>query len=226
MTELQVGLLVFPGVQLLDMTGPYDVFAATPGLSVELVGKTTEPLSSSTGLPLKPDIELAAAPPYDIVCVPGGVGINALLEDEVILAFLRSQAETARFVTSVCTGSLVLGAAGLLAGRRATTHWASHDLLAAFGARPTVARVVEDGKFFTGGGVTAGIDMALTVIASLFDRATAEAVQLNLEYAPAPPFDAGHPSSASPAIVARVREQGRASRLAREAIIARHRWQA
>ncbi|SNB76433.1 cyclohexyl-isocyanide hydratase [Arboricoccus pini] len=221
MADQRVGILVFPDVQQLDLTGPFEVFASTPGLSVELVGKSTQPLRSASGLILAPDQTLASALPYDVICVPGGVGVNALLDDQSILTFLRAQAETARFVTSVCTGSLVLGAAGLLTGRQATTHWASHDLLAAFGARPTAARVVRDGKFFTGGGVTAGIDMALTVVAEIFDQATAEAVQLALEYAPAPPFGAGHPTSAPPAVLARVRERGKAVRLAREAIISR-----
>ena len=131
-----------------------------------------------------------------MLCVPGGVGVNALMEDEAVLAFLRRQSEGARYVTSVCTGALVLAAAGLLTGRRATTHWASHDFLARLGAIPEQARVVVDGRFISGGGVTAGIDMALTLTAELLGREQAEAIQLKLEYAPAPPFAAGQPETA------------------------------
>ena len=143
------------------------------------------------------------------------------MEDEEVLEFLRRQVKGARYVTSVCTGSLVLAAAGLLAGRRATTHWASHDLLARLGAIPVRARVVADGKFMTGGGVTAGIDMALRVVGELFGREAAEAVQLHLEYAPEPPFTSGRPETAPAEVVAMVRERGRASHAAREAIVSR-----
>lgn len=143
------------------------------------------------------------------------------MEDEEVLGFLRRQAEGARYVTSVCTGSLVLAATGLLAGRRATTHWASHDFLVRLGAIAVQARVVADGKFVTGGGVTAGIDMALRVVGDLLSRETAEAVQLNLEYAPAPPFTSGQPETAPSEVVALVRERGRANRAEREAIVSR-----
>ena len=170
---------------------------------------------------LTPDLTFAECPQLDVLCVPGGVGVNPLMEDEEVLEFLRRQAEGARHVTSVCSGSLVLAAAGLLAGRQATTHWASHDFLARLGAIPVRARVVADGKFMTGGGVTAGIDMALRMVSELFGRETAEAVQLYLEYAPEPPFTAGQPETAPAAVVARVRERGRASRAAREAIVSR-----
>ena len=156
-----------------------------------------------------------------MLCVPGGVGVNALMEDEAVLAFLRRQSEGARYVTSVCTGALVLAAAGLLAGRRATTHWASHDFLARLGVVPEQARVVVDGRFISGGGVTAGIDMALTLTAELLGREQAEAIQLNLEYAPAPPFAAGRPETAQPEVTARVRATGSASRQERERIVSR-----
>ena len=148
------------------------------------------------GLTLTPDTTFAASPQLDVICVPGGAGIDPLLADGETLAFLRAQAEGARFVTSVCTGALVLGAAGLLIGKRATTHWASHPLLAALGAVPVRDRFVRDGKLMTGGGVTAGIDFGLALLAELAGRTTAEAVQLHLEYAPAPPFDAGDPDAA------------------------------
>lgn len=218
---LEIGLLVFPDVQQLDLTGPFEVFASLPGTAVHLVWKTRDSVISSTGLVLQPTIDMQACPQLDIICVPGGVGINALLEDAVTLDFLRAQARDARYVTSVCTGALVLGAAGLLKGKRATTHWASHDLLARFGAVPVASRVVRDGRIFTGGGVTAGIDFALTLVAELAGRDAAEAIQLQLEYAPEPPFDAGRPDRCRPVILERVREQGSALRREREALVAR-----
>ena len=221
MTTLRVGFLVFPDVQQLDLTGPYEVFASIEGAEVCLVWKTRGPLVSATGLRLVADATLADCPQLDVLCVPGGAGVNALMEDEEVLGFLRRQSEGARHVVSVCTGALVLAAAGLLEGRRATTHWASHDLLPRLGAVPVSARVVTDGRFASGGGVTAGIDMALTIAAELVGRPAAEAVQLVLEYAPEPPFDAGRPETAAAAVIDTVRAQGRASRQEREAIVAR-----
>ena len=221
MAKLRVGILVFPKVQQLDLTGPFEVFASLPEAEVRLVWKRLEPIVSATGLVLTPDLTFAACPPLDVLCVPGGVGVNPLMEDEEVLGFLRRQAEGARYVTSVCTGALVLAAVGLLAGRRATTHWASHDVLVRLGAVPVRARVVADGKFVTGGGVTAGIDMALRVVGELLGRETAEAVQLHLEYAPEPPFTSGQPETAPAEVVALVREQGRANRAEREAIVGR-----
>ena len=221
MTALTIGFLVFPKVQQLDLTGPYEVFASIPGADVRLIWKDLDPIVSATGLVLIPDTRLAEAPQLDVLCVPGGVGVNALMEDEAVLAFLRRQSEGARYVTSVCTGALVLAAAGLLAGRRATTHWASHDFLARLGVIPEQARVVVDGRFISGGGVTAGIDMALTLTAELLGREQAEAIQLNLEYAPAPPFAAGRPETAQPEVTARVRAAGSASRQERERIVSR-----
>jgi cyclohexyl-isocyanide hydratase len=221
MTKLRVGILVFPKVQQLDLTGPFEVFASVPEAEVRLVWKRVERIDTATGLVLMPDLAFAECPQFDVLCVPGGVGVNPLMEDEEVLKFLRRQAEGARYITSVCTGSMVLAAAGLLAGRRATTHWASHDFLARLGAIPVQARVVTDGKFATGGGVTAGIDMALAVVSELFGREAAEAVQLNLEYAPEPPFTSGRPETAPVEVVAMVRERGRASRAAREAIVSR-----
>jgi cyclohexyl-isocyanide hydratase len=216
-----IGLLVFPNVQQLDLTGPYEVFASLPGAVVRLVWKTGEKVTASTGLELQPDTTFADCPPLDVLCVPGGAGVNALLEDAETLAFLRRQAERARYVTSVCTGALVLGAAGLLAGRRATTHWASHDLLALLGAVPTKGRVVRDGNILSGGGVTAGIDLALTLVAELAGRAAAQAIQLQLEYAPEPPFAAGTPETAPAEVLAAVRARGAALRHEREALVRR-----
>jgi cyclohexyl-isocyanide hydratase len=204
---IEFGLLVFPKVQQLDLTGPYEVFASWPRGRVRLVAKTLEPVTSATGLVLKPDVAFADCPQLDVLCLPGGAGVNALMQDDATLAFVRAQAQGTRFITSVCTGALVLGAAGLLRGKRATTHWASHDLLKILGAIPVHARVVRDGNLMTGGGVTAGIDFALTLIAELGGRKAAEAIELSLEYAPAPPFDAGSPETAPAAVVETARRR-------------------
>ena len=217
--SLVVGLLVFPRVQQLDLTGPYEVFASMPETRVELISKTLEAVVSATGLTLTPTVTFATCPQLDVLCVPGGAGVNALLTDSETLTFVKRQASGARFVTSVCTGALVLGAAGLLQGKRATTHWAAHDLLAAFGAIPTQGRVVRDGTLLTGGGVTAGIDFALTLAAELAGQAAAEAVQLGLEYAPAPPFSAGTPDSAPSDVVRVVRQRFSATWREREDIL-------
>lgn len=215
----QIGILVFPRVQQLDLTGPYEVFASLPDTTMHLIARTLEPVTSATGLVLQPTVTFQDCPRLDVICVPGGAGINALLRDQETLDFLRRQATEARYVTSVCTGALVLGAAGLLRGKRAATHWNAMDLLPAFGAIPVADRVVRDGNVITGGGVTAGIDFALTLAAELRDQAAAEAVQLNLEYAPAPPFNAGTPDRAPAAIVAAVRARAGAMRQERERII-------
>ena len=193
---MQIGFLVFPKVQQLDITGPYEVFASWPGARVRLVWRTLDPVKTVTGLSLAPDTDLTDCPQLDVLCVPGGAGINTLLTDQEAIAFLRRQAERVRFVTSVCTGALLLGVAGLLKGKRATTHWASHHLLERLGAVPVQERVVRDGKLMTGGGVAAGVDFALALLAELAGSETAEAIQLNLEYAPAPPFNAGSPETA------------------------------
>lgn len=204
---MDIGFLVFPRVQQLDLTGPYEVLASLPQACVRLVAKSRTPVVSATGLTLVPDVAFADCPPLDIVCVPGGDGINPLLADDETLDFLRRQAAQARYVTSVCTGALLLGAAGLLSGRRATTYWASHHFLAAFGAIPVAARFVRDGNLMTGGGVTAGIDFALALVAEIAGPDAAEAIQLGLEYAPAPPFDAGRPDRAPPAVLAAARSR-------------------
>jgi cyclohexyl-isocyanide hydratase len=218
---LHIGLLLFPRVQQLDMTGPYDVFAHMPDTKVHLVWKTLEPLKSSAGMILTPDTTFDDCPALDVLCVPGGAGVGDLMEDEATLAFLREQAKGARYLTSVCTGSLVLGAAGLLRGKRATTHWAFHSLLAELGAIPVHERVVRDGNLFTGGGITAGIDFALALAAELVGEKEAQAVQLQMEYAPAPPFDSGDPDTAPGDVVSDVRERLQASLAARSAITAR-----
>jgi cyclohexyl-isocyanide hydratase len=203
--SFRIGLLLFPDITQLDMTGPYEVFTKLPEAEVHLVWKSLDPVTANGGMKITPTITFAACPQLDLVCVPGGPGMNALLNDEETLAFLRRQAGGVRYVTSVCTGALVLGAAGLLKGKRAATHWMSRDMLAAFGATPVAQRVVVDGNVITGGGVTAGIDFALTVAAEAFGEDLAKAIQLGIEYDPHPPFAAGSPEGAGPAIVEKAR---------------------
>jgi cyclohexyl-isocyanide hydratase len=204
---LQIGLLVFPKVTQLDLTGPVQVFSSVPGAKLHLIWKRIEPVASDSVLVLTPTITFADCPQLDVICVPGGVGSDDLLNDEEVLAFLRKQADGAKFVTSVCTGSLVLGAAGLLRGYRAATHWTAMDNLAAFGAIPTKSRVVVDRNRVTGGGVTAGIDFALTLVSKLVDEKTAQAIQLRLEYNPAPPFNAGSPDTAPSDVLALINDR-------------------
>ncbi len=218
---LRFGLLLFPRLTQLDMTGPFEVFSRVPGGSVHLIWKTREPVRADTGLTMMPDTTFDDCPPLDVICVPGGPGVAALMEDAAVLAFLRRQAEGARFVTSVCTGALVLGAAGLLKGVRATTHWASHDFLAALGAVPEQGRWVRDGRVVTGGGVTAGIDFALALVAEMVSPEVAQAIQLQIEYAPAPPFEAGSPATAPEAVLAAAKARGAGMRAEREALVAR-----
>ncbi|NVH73439.1 DJ-1/PfpI family protein [Paraburkholderia sp. JPY432] len=217
--SLQIGFLVFPKVQQLDLTGPHDVLASVPDATMHLVWKTREPVVSSNGLVLTPSATYGSCPPLDVICVPGGSGVTALLQDEQTIDFVRRQAASARYVTSVCTGALLLGAAGLLRGRRATTHWAFHSLLEPLGAIPTHARVVRDGNLITGGGVTAGIDFGLTVAAELAGVEEAQAIQLELEYAPAPPFDAGDPALAPQAVVELVRQRSAEGLAARRRVV-------
>ena len=222
-TRFKSGMLVFPNLTPLDLTGPYEVLARLPGAETLLLWKSLDPVRSEHGQTILPMATLSSSPPLDLVLVPGGAGINPLLEDPEVLAFLRRAAETARYVVGICTGSLVLGAAGLLRGRRAATHWMSRELLRAFGAEPVAERVVVDGNLFTGGGVTAGIDVALTVAAEIAGKAAAEAIQLGIEYDPAPPFQSGSPEAADPAVLrgvlarAEPRQRDRAERVARAA---------
>ena len=193
---LAVGMVLFPGLTQLDLTGAYEVLARMPDTRVHLVASSLDPVRSEWGLAILPDVTFADAPALDVLCVPGGWGINAYLDDEELLDFLRARAEHARYVTSVCSGALLLGAAGLLRGYRATTHWLSLDLLPLLGAEAVRQRVVRDRNRITGAGVTAGIDFGLALAAELFGPAAAERIQLAIEYAPAPPFDSGSPDTA------------------------------
>jgi len=203
--SLTAGFLVFPDLTQFDLTGPYEVFSRAPGIRVVLVGTRPGPIKSEWGLLLGTDCTLDEAPPLDLLCVPGGPGVNALLPDDQVLDFVARRGASASWVTSVCTGALVLGAAGLLRGYRATTHWLSMDLLAEFGATSVEARVVRDRNRITGGGITAGIDFGLTLVAELRGREVAERIQLMMEYDPLPPFDAGSPGDAPATLVQAVR---------------------
>jgi len=200
-TPFEIGFLLFPNLTQLDLTGPWEVFNAVPNIKTRLIWKDLNPVTASGGMKIIPDTDFAECPQLDLLCIPGGSGTNELLTDGEVLDFIRGQAKGARYVTSVCTGSLVLGAAGLLRGRRAACHWMSRDMLEAFDATPNEERVVTDGNVITGGGVTAGIDFALTVVAELYGESVAQAAQLYIEYAPHPPFDAGTPASAPKHIV-------------------------
>jgi cyclohexyl-isocyanide hydratase len=217
---VKIGLLLFPGVQLLDFVGPYETFKATPEAETLLIGADMQPLTASCGLPLQPTISFDDCPQLDVICVPGGAGVNPLLRDEGTLSFIRKQAGGARYITSVCTGSLLLGAAGLLKGKKATSHWYAVDFLEKFGAIYTPGRVVRDGNLITAGGITSGIDFGLVMIAELFGQEEAEAVQLGIEYAPQPPFNSGTPETAPAGARALAEQRLGGSRKIREQIFA------
>lgn len=201
-SPLHIGFLVFPQITQLDFTGPLQVFSRIPGAQIHLVWKRLESVPSDTVLTVLPTVTFADCPQLDVICVPGGYGTDDLMVDDEVLNFLRQQAKGAKYITSVCTGSTVLGAAGLLEGYRASTHWSAIEALSLFGATPSRERVCIDRNRVTGGGVTAGIDMALTLAAELIDRATAESIQLGIEYNPAPPFNAGSPETAPAEVLA------------------------
>jgi cyclohexyl-isocyanide hydratase len=202
---MQISFLLFPQVTQLDMTGPAQVLSRMPGAKLELVAKTLDPVPTDAGFALLPTATFDTAAQPDILCVPGGFGVTGAMEDEATLAWLRRAAKGAEWVTSVCTGALVLGAARLLRGYRATTHWGSHEWLAAFGAIPVRERVVFDRNRVTGGGVTAGIDFGLALVAAIEGEDYARFVQLSLEYDPAPLFDSGSPDKADAATLERYR---------------------
>jgi cyclohexyl-isocyanide hydratase len=200
-THLHIGSLLFEGIDQIDLTGPFEVLSRIPNSTYRIYGKTAEPVRDLRGLRLTPDAVLADAPRLDVLHVPGGFGQEALMEDQEVLTWLEHQASGARSVFSVCTGALLCGAAGLLRGRRATTHWASFHLLRFFGAIPVNQRVVVDGSWVFAAGVTAGIDGALRLAAELRGDDAARAIQLHMVYAPEPPFDSGTPETAPPAIL-------------------------
>jgi cyclohexyl-isocyanide hydratase len=199
--HLNIGSLMFDNLDQIDLTGPFEVLSRIPNATCRIYAKSPNPVRDLMGLRITPDATLAEAPQLDILHIPGGWGQEALMEDEDVLGWLRAQAEGAKKVFSVCTGALLLGAAGLLRGKRATTHWASFHLLPFFGAVPVDERVVVDGDFIFAAGVTAGIDGALRLAAEVRGAAAAERIQLDIAYAPEPPFHSGTPQTARPEIV-------------------------
>ena len=204
-THLQIGSLLFEGLDQIDLTGPFEVLSRIPNSTYRLYGKTADGVRDTKGLRIAPDAALADAPQLDVLHVPGGFGQQALMEDTVVLDWIRRQADGARSVFSVCTGALLCGAAGLLKGRRATTHWASFHLLPLFGAIPVNERVVVDGTWVFAAGVTSGIDGALRLAAELRGVEAAQEIQLHMVYAPEPPFNSGTPETAPPAVLAKAR---------------------
>lgn len=215
-----VGFLLYPNLTQLDLTGPAQVLSRVPDVRTHYVWKNIEPIPSDAGIALLPTVTFDTCPQLDLLCVPGGAGQVAVMGDEETLTFLRKQAEAARFVTSVCTGSLVLGAAGLIQGYRMACHWMWRDLLPAFGAIPVSARVVRDRNRISGGGVTAGIDFAFSVVAEIWGAEVAKKIQLELEYDPQPPFDAGSPERAGSDLVSKVRSEFEEAMRKRESIAA------
>jgi cyclohexyl-isocyanide hydratase len=204
-THLAIGSIVFDGMDQIDLTGPFEVLSRIPNSTYRLYGTTASGVRDVKGLRLMPDADLAEAPVLDVLHIPGGFGQEALMEDKAVLDWISHQAMGARAVFSVCTGALLCGAAGLLKGRRATTHWASLHLLPFFGAIPVNERVVVDGNWVFAAGVTAGIDGALRLAAKLRGVETAQSIQLHMVYAPEPPFDSGTPETAPGAILAEAR---------------------
>src|SRR5215831_433822 len=197
MSSFTIGFVLFPDLTQLDLTGPLQVLARLPQSRIIVAAKSRAPVPSDCGLSLLPTHSFAEAPPFDLICVPGGVkGVIGAIGDRETVGFVRRQATTARYVTAVCTGAFVLGVAGLLAGRRATTHWAYTELLPLVGAKHEKARIVRDGNLITAGGVTAGVDFGLSVVAEIAGETTARTIQLGIEYDPAPPFDSGNPDRA------------------------------
>lgn len=206
MAKYQVGMIIFPGMTNLDFVGPLEVLARMPNTEVHILAKDLSAIETDLGYSVSPTMKIGQEPPLDLIFIGGGAGINALLEDEFMLAYLEEVGQHVQWVTSVCTGALVLGAAGLLKGYKATTHWTAMDVLPLLGAEPVYRRVVVDRNRVTGGGVTAGIDFGLTIAALLHGNAIAQSLQLGMEYNPEPPFQAGSPAIAPPEITSRIRE--------------------
>lgn len=205
--NISIGLLLFPGLTQLDLTGPYEVFARAPNTKVYLIWKDIAPIMSDRGLALFSNTTFETCPQLDVICIPGGPGQIALMDDQKTLAFIKAQAEHAQYITSVCTGSLVLGAAGLLNGYKATCHWASLDQLSLLGAIPVAERVVQDRNRITGAGITSGIDFALQLVTLLYGSAVAQGIQLHMEYDPHPPMQSGTPDLAPPDIFSQTQQQ-------------------
>lgn len=217
---LHIGFLVFPRVTQLDLMGPAQVLSRVPGAQVHLVWKTHEPLATDVGFSINPTVTFAECPQLDVLCTPGGIGVVDLLNDGETMDFLRAQGAAARYVTSVCNGSLLLGAAGLIDGYRSACHWMWRHFLPAFGAEPVAARVVRDRNRISGGGVTSGIDFGFTVAAELAGPETARMIQLGIEYDPQPPFDCGSPEKAGAERVAQARSVAQTALQGAEPLVA------
>lgn len=198
---MNIVFVLFDNVTQLDFSGPVQFLSRLPGATTHVVSKDGNPVSTDCGFAIVPNTGFADCPQADIICVPGGHGVREAIADTAIVEFVREQAKSAEWITSVCTGSFILGAAGLLNGKRATTHWAYTQLLPLFGAMHEEARVVRDGNLVTAGGVTSGIDFALELMALAKGEDVARSIQLALEYDPAPPFDGGHPSRTAQPLV-------------------------
>jgi len=220
MSTFTVGFVLFPDLTQLDLTGPLQVLARLPQSRIIVAAKSQNPIPSDCGLSLLPTHSFANSPPFDLICVPGGVkGVIGAIGDRETIDFVRRQAAGAQYITSVCTGAFVLGVAGLLQGRRATTHWAYTELLPLLGAKHEKARIVRDGNLITAGGVTAGVDFGLCVVAEVAGETTARTIQLGIEYDPAPPFDSGDPERAPKSIKSALSERyGKARAALRESI--------
>lgn len=209
MPPTQIGFVIYPGVIQLDLTGPYQVLSFPPNTQTHLVRKNLSPVKSNEGLVLTPTTTFADCPPLDVICVPGGgLGQIDVMKDESVLSFVKQQADVAQYVTSVCTGSMILAAAQALDGYRATCHWAFRDQLAALGVEVVPQRVVVDRNRVTGAGVTSGIDFAFTLLSLLFNEETAQVTQLMMEYSPEPPFTAGTPHTAGEQVMASLMQAG------------------
>lgn len=198
---MNIVFVLFPNVTQLDFTGPLQVLSRLPDATVHIAARSLSPVATDAVLTLNPTTTFSACPSADLLVVPGGFGVDEAVNDPELMAFVRREGAGSKYAASVCTGAFILGAAGLLRGIKATTHWAYHDELPRVGAVPTSARVVRDGRIFTGGGVTAGIDFALTLAAEIAGVETASAIQLGLEYDPHPPFDSGAPEKAAPELL-------------------------
>lgn len=206
-TTLHIGFLLYPGVTQLDATGPAQVLSRVTGAVIHMIAKSKAPVETDAGFSILPTDDFETCPALDVICVPGGIGQVPVMQDAETLEFLKKQGGGARYVTSVCSGSLLLGAAGLLRGYRSACHWAFREMLPAFGAMPVAERIVRDRNRLSGGGVTAGIDFGLVLAAELAGEDVAKEIQLFIEYTPAPPFSAGSPETAGPELEARVRAQ-------------------
>src|ERR1700722_1778802 len=213
MANFNVGYVIFPELTQLDFTGPLQVLARLPDSTTHIAAKTMAPVPSDCALALMPTTTFADCPQLDLICVPGGAaGVARAMVDEETVAFVRRQAQGAKYVTSVCTGAFILGVAGLLKGRRATTHWGYTELLPLVGATHEKARIVKDGNLITAGGVTSGIDFGLTIVAEIAGESVAQAIQLSIEYDPQPPFASGHPDPARADVRAAVEARYEAAR--------------